>query len=143
MLPRPIFIYLKIPLEVLLSKMTDPNRQYSTQVFRFEESIHVLLSQANFSLNFHFQLSIVKQTPLRLITTGANSTMNQSKFVAIPCNLLKAREKSRLQVAIGFGFSFHLLTNRRKTFKPVTKRCNWNRVITFDSHLKTAVSANI
>ena len=56
MLPRPIFIYLKSLLEVLLSKMTDPNRQYiaCSQVFRFEESIHVLFSQANFSLNFHF-----------------------------------------------------------------------------------------
>ena len=53
MLPRPIFIYLKNPLEVLLSKITDPNRQYSRQVFRFEESIYVLFSQANFSLNFH------------------------------------------------------------------------------------------
>ena len=28
--------------------------------------------------------------------------MNQSNFVAIPCNLLKAREKSHVQV--GFGF---------------------------------------
>ena len=56
MLPRPIaiFIYLKVPLEVLLSKMTDSKRQYSSQVFRFEESIHVLFSQANFSFNFHF-----------------------------------------------------------------------------------------
>ena len=55
MLLRPISIYLKIPLEVLLySKMIDPNRQYSSQVFRFEESIHVLFSQSNFSLNFHF-----------------------------------------------------------------------------------------
>ena len=54
MLPRTIFIYLKIPLKVPKRKMTDPNRQYSRQVFRFEESIHVLFSQPNFSLNFHF-----------------------------------------------------------------------------------------
>ena len=58
MLPRPIFIYLKIPLEVLLGKLTDPNRQYSSQVFTFEESVHVLFSPAkalaNFSLNFNF-----------------------------------------------------------------------------------------
>ena len=55
MSPRPIFIYLKIPLEVFLGKTTDPNRQYSSQVFTsavtFEESIHVLFSPANFSLN--------------------------------------------------------------------------------------------
>ena len=56
MSPRPIFIYLKIPLEVLLGKMTDPNRQYSSQVFMFEESVNVLFSLANFSLNFNFQV---------------------------------------------------------------------------------------
>ena len=38
MSPRPIFIYPKIPLEVLLGKMTHPYRQYSSQVFTFEES---------------------------------------------------------------------------------------------------------
>ena len=40
--------------------------------------------------------------------------MNQFKFIAIPCNLLKAREKSRVQVAIGFGFSSHWLINWRE-----------------------------
>ena len=30
--------------------------------------------------------------------------MNQSEFLAINANLLKAREKFRAQVAIGFGF---------------------------------------
>ena len=42
---------------------------------------------------------------LRPITTGANSAMNQSQFLAITCNLLKAREKSRVHRAIGFGFA--------------------------------------
>ena len=65
--------------------------------------------------------------------------MNQSKFVAILCNLLKAREKLRAQVAIDFGFPFHWLTNWREIFKPITKRSNCNCVITFDSHLKTAL----
>ena len=32
---------------------------------------------------------------LRPITTGADSAMNQSQFVAITCNSLEAREKSR------------------------------------------------
>ena len=54
MSPRPIFIYLKIPVEVHLSKMADPKRQCSSHVFTFEESIHVLFSPANFSLNFKF-----------------------------------------------------------------------------------------
>ena len=77
---------------------------------------------------------------LRPITTGADSAMNQSQFVAITCNSLNAREKSRVQGAIGFGFGFasHWLKNWRESFKPITKRSNRNHVITFDSHLKTA-----
>ena len=44
--------------------------------------------------------------------------MNQSEFLAITCNLLKAREKSRVQGAIGFGFAFasHWLKNWREIF---------------------------
>ena len=40
---------------------------------------------------------------LRPITTGTNSAMNQSKFLAITCNSREAREKSRVQGAIGFA----------------------------------------
>ena len=40
---------------------------------------------------------------LRPITTGANSAINQSQLLAITCNSLKAREKSRVHGAIGFG----------------------------------------
>ena len=67
--------------------------------------------------------------------------MNQSKFLAIICNSLKPREKSRVHSAIGFGFGFasHWLKNWRESFKPITKRSNRNHVITFDSHLKTAL----
>ena len=42
---------------------------------------------------------------LRPITTGADSAMNQSQFLAIICNSLKAREKSRLHGANGFDFA--------------------------------------
>ena len=44
----------------------------------------------------------------RAISTGENSAMKQSELLAIPCNLFKAREKSRLQLqgAIGFGFAW-------------------------------------
>ena len=76
---------------------------------------------------------------LRPITTGTNSAMNQSQFLAITCNSPKAREKSRLHSAIGFGFASHWLKNWRESFKPITKRSNRNDVITFDSHLKTAI----
>ena len=46
---------------------------------------------------------------LRPITTEANSAMNQSQFLAITCNSLEAREKSRVHGAIGFGFGFGFL----------------------------------
>ena len=76
---------------------------------------------------------------LRPITTGADRAMNQSHFLAITCNLLKAREKSRVHGAIDFGFASHWLKNWRKSFKPITKRSNHNHAITSDSHLKTAL----
>ena len=52
--------------------------------------------------------------------------MNQSQFLAISCNSLEAREKSRVHGAIGFGFASHWLKNY---FKPITKRSNRNHVI--------------
>ena len=67
--------------------------------------------------------------------------MNRSKFIAITCNSLKAREKSHLHGAIGFGFASHWLKNWREAFKPIAKRSNRNHVITFDSHLKTDLLA--
>ena len=81
---------------------------------------------------------------LRPITTGADSAMNQSQFLAITCNSPEAREKSRVHGAIGFAFGFasHWLKNWRDSFKPITKRSNRNHVITFDSHLKTALFNN-
>ena len=76
---------------------------------------------------------------LQPITTGTNGAMNQSQFLAIICNSLKARERSRVEGAIGFGCASHLLKNWRDSFKPIIKRSNRNHVITFDSHLKTAL----
>ena len=65
--------------------------------------------------------------------------MNQSQFLAITCNSLVSREKSRAHGAIGFGFDSHWLENWRESFKAIIKRSNRNHVITFDSHLKTAL----
>ena len=76
---------------------------------------------------------------LRPITTGADSVTNQSQSLEITCNTLKAQEKSRVHGAIGFGFASHWLKNWRESFKPITKRSNRNYIITFDSHLKTAL----
>ena len=80
---------------------------------------------------------------LRPIRTGTNSAMNQSQSLAITCNSLEAREKSRVHGAIGFGFGFacHWLKNWRDSFEPITKRSNCNHVITFDGHLKTALTS--
>ena len=65
--------------------------------------------------------------------------MSQSQFLAITCNSLEALEKSCVHGAIGFGFGFasHWLKNWRESFQPITKRSN--HIITFDSHLKTAL----
>ena len=63
---------------------------------------------------------------LRPITRGADSAMNQSELLAMTCNSLKAREKSRIHGAIGFGFDSHWLKNWRESFKPITKRSNRN-----------------
>ena len=79
-------------------------------------------------------MTVAKPKPkqlLRPITTGADRAMNQSQYLAISCNSLEAREKSRVHGAIGFGFDSHWLK--------VAKRSNHNHVITFDSHLKTAL----
>ena len=73
------------------------------------------------------------------ITAGVKSAMNQSKFEVIACNVLKARQKSRVQGAIEFGFPSHWLINWGEIFKPITKRINCDCVITFDSPLKTAL----
>ena len=80
---------------------------------------------------------------LRPITTGAGSAMKQSQFLAITCNSLEARERSRVHGAIGFGFASHWLKNWRESFKPITKRSNRNHGITFDSHLKTALKERL
>ena len=53
------------------------------------------------------------------------------------CNLLKARERSRVQGANGFGFASLLVEKLVRDFKPIMKR-NRNRVVTVHSRLKTA-----
>ena len=91
-------------------------------------------------------MTVEKSKPKQLlwqITTGAVSLMHQSQFLAISCYSLEAWEKSRAHGAIGFGFASHWLKNWRESYKPSTKRSNRNHVITFDSHLKTAVIRQI
>ena len=78
---------------------------------------------------------------LRPITPGADSAMNQSRFLAITCKSLKAREKSSVHGAI--GFTSHWLKNWLESSKSITKCSNPNHVSTFDSHLKTALLTKI
>ena len=85
-------------------------------------------------------MTVEKPKPKQLlqpITTGADSAMNQSQFLAITSNSLKAREKWHVKGAIALAFASHWLKNWGEGFKPITKRSNRNHVITFDSHLKT------
>ena len=56
----------------------------------------------------------------------------QITLLTITFKSLKAREKSRVHGAIGFGFASHWLKNWRESFKPITKRSDRNHVITFD-----------
>ena len=91
-------------------------------------------------------MTVEKPKPKQLhrpITTGTNSAMNQSEFLAITCNSLEAQERSREHGAIAFGFASHWLKNWRESFKPITKRSNRNHVVTYDSHLKTALNVQI
>ena len=56
---------------------------------------------------------------LRPITTGANTAMNQSQFLANTYSLFKAQEKSRVHGAIGFASASHCLKNWREFFEPI------------------------
>ena len=85
-----------------------------------------------------------RKTKTKAITPTNHNRCRQrddpSQFLAILCNSLQAREKSRVHGAIGFGFASHWLKNWRESFKSITKRSNRDHVITFDSHLKTALT---
>ena len=51
----------------------------------------------------------------RTITTGTNSTINQSHFYQLSV-ALKAPEKSRVHGVIGFGFCFSLVEKLAQLF---------------------------
>ena len=85
-------------------------------------------------------MTVEKPKPKQLLRP-ITAWMNQSQFLAITCNSLEAREKSRVHGAIGFCFDSHWLKNWRESFKPITKRSNRSHVITFDSHLEAALIA--
>ena len=53
---------------------------------------------------------------LRPITTGTNSAMNQSEFLAIICNSLEAREKITRTWRDWFWFCFSLVEKLARVF---------------------------
>ena len=64
-------------------------------------------------------MTVEKSKPKQLfrpIKTGVNSTINQSQFLVIISNSLKAQEKSRAHGEIGFGYTFHWLKTWRESF---------------------------
>ena len=71
--------------------------------------------------------------------TNHNRSKRRDEPIRIPRNFIKAREKSRVQGAIGFGFSSYWLKKWREILQPITKHSNRNRVFLFDSHLKIAL----
>ena len=76
----------------------------------------------------------IPQLLLQPITTIANSRMNQSEFLA------NAQSKRKLHAQGKIGLASHCLKNWSKIYKPITKWCNYNCVITFKSDLKTALN---
>ena len=86
-----------------------------------------------------------RKTKTKAITpTNYDRGKQRDEPITIPSNYLaQSQEKSRVHGAIGFGFASHWLKNWREPFKPIIKRSNRNHVITFDSHLKTALKLSI
>ena len=105
------------------SPSTYANRNAKAQRFLYE-----CPSKTQFQIGYSHQ-SQQKQT--------APWSTRRSEFLPITWNLLKAREKSRVHGVI--GLAPHWLKNWRENFKPITKRRSRNRVVTFKSHLKTAL----
>ena len=70
-----------------------------------------------------FQIGVEKPKPKQLlppITTGANSAMNQSEFLAVTCNLLKARENITRTWCDWFWMCFSLVEKLGEIFSPMT-----------------------
>ena len=77
----------------------------------------------------------------KLVITLTNHNRNKQRRepIRIPSNHLEVQEESRVHGAVGFGFASHWWKNWCNSFKPITKRSNRNHIVTFESHLKTAL----
>ena len=100
-------------------------------------------SSADFGFASGFQMTDTKNKKIKKTVnlTGHKWRKQRNEPIRIQgmkYNFLKARQKSRIQGVLGFGFASHWLKNWREIFKPITKRSNC--VINFDSRLKTALT---
>mgnify|MGYP006964518057 CR=1 FL=1 len=86
-------------------------------------------------------MTIEKPKPkqfLLSIITEANTAMNQSVFLPITCNLLKAREKSRVQDAIDFAWFYFSLVEQL-TRDRLVENMAW---VSFFKLIKSVVMTN-
>jgi len=58
----------------------------------------------------------------------------------LPVTRSKRGKNHEYMVWLVLVLNLHWLKNWRESFKPITKRSNRNQIITFDSHLKTALN---
>ena len=73
-----------------------------------------------------------------------DNPVNQSKLEVITRSRHKARENVNARATIGFGCTYDWLKKWRENFEPITEWSNHivdqsNSLITFDTHLKTAL----
>ena len=56
---------------------------------------------------------LFRKTNSKVAPTGANSSINQSEYLANTSDLVKAQEKLQVQGEVGFGFACQYLKNWR------------------------------
>ena len=79
------------------------------------------------------------------IPTNHNRNKQHYEPITIPTNYLQlARSAGKItRTWCDFGSTPHWLKNWRESFQPITRSSNRNRVITFDSHVKTALTKGL
>ena len=87
----------------------------------------------------HLNISLL--WPSAIILIGTNLLRSYWQFISLL--LERFSNDCRKTKTKAITPTIHWLKNWRGSFKPITKRGNRNHVITFDSHLKTALSISI
>ena len=87
-----------------------------------------------------FQSSLEEGKANRQEQLGKSDSNNIASPISSHTELPLARHRPDPAMKSGKLSSTDKLKNWRKSFKAITKRSNRNHVITFDSHLKTALN---